>query len=231
MKLVFEFKKTGDLVYISHLDLTRLFLRMLRISGLKPAYSQGFNPHPKMSFALPLSLGLYSVCELLEIETEGTLEPEAVESAVRSINKRMPDGARVTAWYEKPQRVSKSLASYTSSAVYEFMCDRIGNAPALLADFFARENVIAKKHDKKTGKVVEKDIRTEMISYRIVKDIPGRMLAEAVLSAQQGRTLNPIVFFDTFCLASGLETDLLTPVITRTAILGNEGRPLTEILL
>ena len=231
MKLVFEFKKTGDLIYISHLDLARLFLRVLRMSGLKPVYSQGFNPHPKMSFALPLPLGLCSVCELLEFETESALVTEAVESAVRSANERMPDGVRILSWFEKPQRISKSLASYASAAAYEFMCDRVGGAPSLLADFFEREKVIVKKFDRKKGITSEKDIRPEMIGYRVVKDIHGRMLAEAVLSAKQGSSLNPLVFFNAFCTDSGLAAETLSPVITRTAILGSDGRPLTEKLL
>lgn len=231
MKLVFEFRKTGDLIYLSHLDLSRLFLRVLRMSGLKPAYSQGFNPHPKMSFALPLSLGLHSICELLEFETERFLPHEDTETAVRIVNERLPEGARVTAWHEKPQRIPKSLASYAAAATYEFMCDRIEDAPALLSAFFARESIVVKRPDKKTGEAMDREIRAEMLGCAIVKDIRGRMLAEATLSAAPGSTLNPTVFFHAFCTASGIEAGALSPVITRTAILGNDGRPLTEILL
>ena len=234
MKLVLEFVKTGNMIYISHLDLGRLFLRVLRMSGLRPEYSHGYNPHPKMSFALPLSLGIHSVCELLEVETEcagvmgckdgdGEAE-ELLASGVAMMNERLPEGVRVKAWQEKPSWVPKPLASYVAAASYEFMCDGVADAPEKLAGFFARESVVTKKWDKKKEAKQDKDIRAEMLNYRIIKNMRGRMLAEATLSAAAGRTLNPVVFFGAFCEAAGLDGDVPAPVITRTAILGADGR-------
>jgi len=224
MKLVYEFTKTGDLIYISHLDLGRLFLRVLRMAGLRPAYSQGFNPHPKMSFALPLPLGVHSVCELLEFETfEAFVD-------IEKVNARLPAGVRVTSQWEKPCSVPKSMASYVAASNYEFMCENITDAPSRLEDYFSRPGVIVKKFDKKTGKESEKEIRAEMLDYRIVKNMRGRMLAEVTLSAKPGKTLNPLVFFTGFCEAQGLDAGSLAPVITRTAILGSSGKPLKEVL-
>jgi len=223
MKLVFEFTKTGSMKYISHLDLVRLFLRVLRMAGLRPAYSRGFNPHPDMSLALPLSLGLNSVCELLEFETEQASGPAYVDQAVEEVNERLPEGVRVFEWWEKPANVSKSLAANAAAATYEFMCEGIADAPALLADFFAHESVIVQKTDKKTGADSEKDIRPEMLSYRIVKDMRGRMLAETTLLTSPGHTLNPVVFFKALCAAARLDAEKLSPVITRTAILDKDG--------
>jgi radical SAM-linked protein len=234
MKLIFEFSKTGDMVYISHLDLMRLFLRVLRMSGLKPAYSHGFNPHPKISIALPLPVGVLSTCELIEFETDesvlGSGSDEAIDNAVFDANQRMPEGMHIKAWYKKPEGFNKSLASQVSAAVYEFMCDSIEDAPGKLESFFKNENIFIKKTDKKTGAEVEKDVRKMMLGYSIVKDMSGRMLAEATLSAAPSETLGPIVFFKAFCDASGLETDSLMPIITRTAILDNNNKNITESL-
>ncbi|MDR3365180.1 MAG: TIGR03936 family radical SAM-associated protein [Clostridiales Family XIII bacterium] len=228
MKLVFEFTKTGNLVYISHLDLARLFLRALRMSGQRPAYSHGFNPHPKMSFALPLPLGLHSTCELLEFETDAGAE--GLDGVMMAVNARLPEGMRVTACFEKPGDIPKSLASYAAASAYEFMCEGVADAPALLASFFAQGSVRVMKKDKKTGAKSEKEIRPEMIGCRIVKDIRGRMLAETTLAAAPGQTLNPLVFFGAFCGAAGLDPEALSPIVTRTAILGADGRPLTAML-
>jgi len=230
MKLVLEFTKTGNLINISHLDLSRLFLRVLRMAGLRPVYSQGFNPHPKMSMALPLSLGLHSLCEVLEFETAEAAGKAGTERAFGVVNERLPEGIRVTAWREKPETVSKSLASLVKAASYEIMCEGIHDAPELLKLFFASESVAVRKPDKKTGAESEKEIRGEMLGYRIVKNMRGRMLAEVTLSALPGHTLNPVVFFDAFCEASGLESRAFSPVITRTAILGAAEKPLTELL-
>ena len=57
------FHKTGPIRYISHLDLMRTMTRAIRRSGIDLWYTEGFNPHPYMTFALPLSLGMQSVCE------------------------------------------------------------------------------------------------------------------------------------------------------------------------
>jgi radical SAM-linked protein len=231
MKIVFEIAKTDNLVYISHLDMMRLFLRVLRMSGLRPAYSRGFNPHPKMSFALPLPLGIYSVCELFEFETPGGAESASfLRSSVDIVNERLPEGVRVKAWCQKPESIIKSLASCVDAAVYEFMCDGITEAPGKLEAFFAKESIMIIKRDKKTGAETEKDIRGQMESFRIVKDMRGRMLAEVTLSASQGNTLGPVSFFSAFCAETELDINSLAPIITRTMILGTDGAPVSEKL-
>jgi hypothetical protein len=138
---------------------------------------------------------------------------------------------RVKAWCQKPESITKSLASLASAAVYEFMCDGIPDAPLKLNAFFAKECVTIVKQDKKTGRDIEKDIRPLMISFRIVKDMRGRMLAEATLSAAPGQSLGPSAFFEAFCVASGLDAGHFAPVITRTRILGVDGKLLTDKLV
>ncbi len=65
------FQKTGNAVWISHLDLMRLFQRAFKRAGLRLKHTQGFNPRPSVSIALPLSVGVKSECELLEFELDG----------------------------------------------------------------------------------------------------------------------------------------------------------------
>ena len=60
------FEKTGNARYISHLDLMRVFQRAFKRAGLPLTHTQGFNPRPSVSIALPLSLGVESRCELLD---------------------------------------------------------------------------------------------------------------------------------------------------------------------
>ena len=62
-----RFCKTGGMQYISHLDLQRSFSRILARADLPLWYTQGFNPHPKIVFGLPLPVGCESVCELVDI--------------------------------------------------------------------------------------------------------------------------------------------------------------------
>lgn len=65
-----KFRKAGDLQYISHLDLQRVMSRVLIRSGVPIWFTQGFNPHPKMVFGMPLSVGTQSECEYLDIKVD-----------------------------------------------------------------------------------------------------------------------------------------------------------------
>ncbi|MDR3295942.1 MAG: TIGR03936 family radical SAM-associated protein, partial [Clostridiales Family XIII bacterium] len=68
MRYLVKFKKTDNMIYISHLDMQRLFHRTMKRLQINLRYSSGFNPHPKLSFAQPLSLGHASTSEYLEFE-------------------------------------------------------------------------------------------------------------------------------------------------------------------
>ena len=64
------FSKTGNAIWISHLDTMRLFQRAFKRCGFHLKHTQGFNPRPSVSIALPLSVGVESFCELLDFELE-----------------------------------------------------------------------------------------------------------------------------------------------------------------
>ena len=66
-RLRIRFRRGPELKYISHLDIMRLWHRALQRAGISLAYSQGFNPHPKISLAAPLALGITSEAELMDI--------------------------------------------------------------------------------------------------------------------------------------------------------------------
>ena len=77
-----RFEKTGKLQYISHLDLLRTMQSALRRAKVDMVYSEGFNPHMKINFALPLSIGIESVCEFMDIKTEGRAACADVKDAL-----------------------------------------------------------------------------------------------------------------------------------------------------
>ena len=69
------FEKTGDAVYISHLDLMRTMTRAFLRAGCRLKYSEGFNPHPNISIALPLSVGCEILCELMDFRKKKKKNP------------------------------------------------------------------------------------------------------------------------------------------------------------
>ena len=66
-KMRVMYKKTGRAVYISHLDIMRTFQRALKRADIDVKHTEGFNPHPYISIALPLSLGYSGECEFLDM--------------------------------------------------------------------------------------------------------------------------------------------------------------------
>lgn len=85
-----RFTKTSEAAYISHLDLQRVMARALRRSGLPVWYSQGFNPHIYLSFALPLPLMQESEVEAVDFKTEA--EDESFASYILPLNRALPKG-------------------------------------------------------------------------------------------------------------------------------------------
>ncbi len=99
-----RFRKVGDLQFISHLDLQRVMGRVLIRSGVPVWFTQGFNPHPKIVFALPLSIGAQSECEYVDIKIDRKIS--LLEIAER-INSQLTDELRVTAVYNPNTKFSE----------------------------------------------------------------------------------------------------------------------------
>ena len=86
----FRFAKRGRAAYLSHLDVMRTFQRAFIRAGIRVRHSEGFNPHPKMSIALPLQLGCESICELMDASIL-----EGPEDMVSALNCVLPEGIEV----------------------------------------------------------------------------------------------------------------------------------------
>ena len=187
-KLRLRFKKTGRAVYISHLDLMQTMQRAFSRAGYELKYSEGFNPHPQISIALPLSVGTASLCELMDFklrdEAELSLLPARLSAA-------LPEGLEVTDCYE-PTRKAALLKYIRVSGLFEYdVRDAEEMAQALRSFYSAGEIVIAKKTKRGMG---ETDIKPSIreISFE-AKDRAVEL--EAVISAQEP-TLNPELLWD-----------------------------------
>lgn len=187
-KLRLRFEKTDRAVYISHLDLMHTMQRAFSRAGYELKYSEGFNPHPQISIALPLSVGASSLCELMDFKLSQDADISEIPARLSSV---MPEGIKVTDCYESVNKVA--LLKYLEiEGVFEYdernprqMCD------ALEAFYAAEEIIITRKTKRGMG---ESDIKPAIksISFetgeRCVK-------LHAVISAQEP-TLNPSLLED-----------------------------------
>ena len=91
-RLRIRFSRGVELKFISHLDRIRLWERALRRARVQLAYSEGFSPHPQRSLAAPLSVGITSDAELMDIQVTGRVSPHWLAAAV---NQQLPPGIEV----------------------------------------------------------------------------------------------------------------------------------------
>jgi len=88
-RLRITFSRSEELKYITHLDLMRLWQRVLRRANIPLVYSQGFSPHPRISLGAPLAIGVTSSSELMDIFLERRLSPHFF---IKSVKEQLPGG-------------------------------------------------------------------------------------------------------------------------------------------
>jgi radical SAM-linked protein len=109
-----KFKRGEEVKYISHLDIIRVWLRAFRRAGIELAYSEGFNPHPRISLAAPLATGVTSDAELMDIYINDTL---SVHNFTDVVNRQMPAGLEVMSTFQIDSSLP-ALQAQVSTAEY-----------------------------------------------------------------------------------------------------------------
>ena len=183
-KLRLRFEKTGRAVYISHLDLMHTMQRAFNRAGYELKYSEGFNPHPQIAIALPLSVGAGSLCEIMDFRLKEE-DPDLAALPGR-LTAVMPEGIVVTEAY-LPVRKTAELKWLRVEGVFEYDERDPGEMAAGLEDFYRQEQIVITKKTKRG--MGETDIRP---GIRELGFTAGEGLVEvsAVISAQEP-TINP----------------------------------------
>lgn len=207
MKMRVQYAKEGKLRFLSHLDVQRTLVRAFRRSGLPVAYTQGFSPHPKISFGTALATGVSSEGEFFDLELTEPVEPEVF---VSTLNNVLPEGLRVAAAREAVER-RESLMALLNAAKYRLTLELGMACPQALraaaAAFLEREAVMIYREGKK-GRVPV-DIRTKV--YELTVEADSRLLA-TVQNSLEG-SLKPAELLEGLkLLAPELETATLREV-------------------
>lgn len=183
------FVKEGRAVYISHLDLMRTFQRAFLRADIPIKHTEGFNPHPFISIALPLSLGFSSECEILEF---GLLPQTAYDQVPQRLNAALPEGVRVLECYagERPIKELTWLEWRIDGALSS------GDVRELQQTWgrsLSRESwVIEKKSKKAKSGVTTLDIIPLVKAFDLTEAEGTQFTIRAILSGQNPG-LNPSV--------------------------------------
>ncbi len=180
-----RFEKTGNALYISHLDLMRVFQRAFKRAGLKLTHSQGFNQRASVSIALPLSLGVESHCELLDFELE---EAVSCPEILRRLNESLIDGVKVLEVYEQGSKI-KNIAYLDCCLTLEYDGGIPEDAQVQLEELFHRPELTVEKKGK--NGVTEQDIIPLIRSIRLEAETEKELTIHARICCQNP-SLNPM---------------------------------------
>lgn len=200
-----KFNKTGYIKYTSHLDLLRLFKRVIKRSEIKLKYSQGFNPHPKLGFAQPLSLGYESICEILEIETVPEYETADI---ISRLQERMPEGIDILDCIKLSDE-GKTIASAVYEAEYLIMIP-VKAGEKIQEDieklYLSQDEIHAMKKQKKTKTLKEIDIKP-MIRDISINSGNDNLFMNLKCDCGSDSNLSPELVIASFLEFSGISTE------------------------
>ncbi len=174
IKVRIQFSRNDSLKFLSHLDQQRLFGRALRRAKLPLAFSQGFHPHPIISFANAMSVGMTSSCEYvdvgLDLEDPSEISGETIK---KRLKKSLPKGIKILGVEVLPKD-TRSLTRLIESADYRVRCIGLHVSDFTqfcenLKNYESKDSVVIKKRNKK-GVEVEKEIRNCFDTISAQKD-------------------------------------------------------------
>ncbi|WP_294837525.1 TIGR03936 family radical SAM-associated protein [Eubacterium sp.] len=187
-----RFSKTGQAKYISHLDTNRVFSRALARAKINLWYTQGFNPRPYMSFSLPLSLGVESYCENVDLRILDDLTDEEIKECM---NNALPLGIRIVDVYEDFMDCHDIVYS---DYVYKFEFKDNETALKKIVAVLDSDEILAQKKAKQGRRRIlkETDIKQFIVKYNAsIRD--DNIVLNIRLLAGPDKNLNPTLLFDT----------------------------------
>ena len=179
------FEKTGNAIWMSHLDLMRLFQRAFKRAGLALTHTQGYNPRPSVSIALPLSVGVESLCELLDFDLEGENVP--TDEITARLNAVLVPGVQVLQCYQDVRKI-RDIALLSCEITLEYDSGVPQGAVNMITDLFRQERLLVEKKGKNGP--VQQDI-IPMIRRLALSHLDDQTLVLSALVCCQNPSLNP----------------------------------------
>ena len=199
MEVRMSFQKTGMAKFISHLDTVRCITRAMKRACVPIWYTEGFNPHAFLTFAMPLSLGFESLCETVDFRL---IEEVDLEELAERINNALPVDITVKEIY-----VHETSPNDIRWAEYKII---FNNPDALLLDkaesVLSADEIMVLKKAKQGRKKVEKEVNIkEHIKSFELNNEDGKLILNTVLSSGTSININPMLLIG--ALVKDTQTD------------------------
>lgn len=216
IRLRVKFRKFGSLRFIGHLDVMRFFQKAIRRAEIDVAYTGGFSPHQIMSFASPLSIGLESNGEYMDIEVNSLISTEDIKER---LNRASVPGMEIISVKMLPKEAGNAMAS-VAAAGYD-VSFRGGRKPdvnftALVEAYLSQDKILMQKETKKGQKVL--DLKEGIYELRWEDDH-----FEMLIDASSAGNIKPIYIIETLFSQNGLTLTENSLFITRQETYTNVG--------
>lgn len=209
------FSKTGREKYISHLDLYRSFLKAVRRAKIPLWYTEGFNTHPYITFALPLSIMLESEKDAVDIRIEGEMTNEEVKEKLSAV---MTPGIKILDVC-LPFNNAKEIMYAEYSVEAEFEDEQTAQSFYYSASEALKQGeLFAEKSGKKGRKKVIKQVNIIPMIFKKDMEIENnKVCCDFILSAGNEKNLNPTLLMDV--LSKEFDIHPVSEKITRKKLL------------
>ena len=176
--------------FVSHLDMNRFMCRQLRLSKLPIWYTEGFNPHPYVTFLLPLSLGFESDYEIMDIRL--TDDDFPLSSVNDSLSAVMPEYIEI---FDVKEPINKP--GKIGFAKYQIIFTKFDKElPQLLSKFLLNESIVVEKKGKK-GNIKTIDLAPKISDFSVdLKD--NKLFLSVVLPAGGADNINPTLLLSAY---------------------------------
>ncbi len=199
---LFKYSRGEEVKYISHLDFVRFIHRVMRRVDLPMEFSQGFNPHPIMTVAMPLAVGVTSDSEYMKIGIAGDFSPEEVKARV---NEGMPRGFKIL----DVKIDTEKKYDFKKLERAEYIVNIETDCDFSPEEFLGKESLTVMKKSK--SGIREADIRPYIFSMEKLGRAEGALTLKMCVAAGNEYNLKPDTVIDAMKkYTDGFEADFYT---------------------
>ena len=202
------YKKKSLLKFVSHLDMNRFMTRALRRTDIPFWYTEGFNTHLYINFALPLSLGFQSDYEIMDLKI--TDDTYSLDKAKEELKRVMPEFIEIVS-VVSPWMKNAEIAFAEFKVLFE-----VENYAERLESVLSRKEILTQKKNKKG--VVKTVNLAEKIKRFSITEYDGKTELKLILPAGSGENINPVLLLEAIQKEIG---ELPDYDITRCAVLND----------
>lgn len=196
MYIRMKFKKEDEGKFISHLDLMRAFQRAMRRAKLPMVFSGGYNPHPEMSFAQALGLGIESTGEYMDVTINDNLSLDEIK---KRLNDNLTKGIEITGIISLKDKAKAAMA-VVSHGQYMIVVETAENnldSKFIFDSFINQSNIYVEKVQFKKNKKVIVDIKPMIKEIdMVIRD--KVLLINCIIACGSNANLKPELLVDAF---------------------------------